>query len=54
MHGSSGAGSIGRDRETLGGTGEGPEVEVDPISNYTFDQLQGIAKPQKHFSVLLV
>ena len=54
VHGTSGAGSIGSDSETLGGTGEGPEVGVDPISNYTFDQLHGIAKSQKHFSVLLV
>ena len=37
-----------------GGTREGPEVRVDPISDYTFDQLHGIAKSQKHFAVLLV
>lgn len=38
-----------------GGDGqEGPEVRVDPISDYTFDQLHGIAKSQKHFAVLLV
>ena len=54
VHGTSGVGSMGRDSETLEGTGEGLEVGVDPISNYTFDQLHGIAKSQKHFSVLLV
>ena len=27
---------------------------MDPISDYTFDQLHGIAKSQKHFAVLLV
>lgn len=37
-----------------GGTREGPGVRVDPISDYTFDQLHGIAKSQKHFAVLLV
>ena len=54
VNGTSGAGSMGRNSETLGGTGEGPEVGVDPISNYTFDQLHGIAKSQKHVFVLLV
>ena len=34
-----------------GGTREGPEVRVDPISDYTFDKLYGIAKSQKHFAV---
>ena len=57
VHGTNGAGSMGRDRETSGrggGTREGPEVRVDPISDYTFDQLYGIAKSQKHFAVLLI
>ena len=56
VHGTNGAGSMGRDRETSGGGGprEGTEVRVDPISDYTFDQLHGIAKSQKHFAVLLV
>ena len=59
VHGTNGAGSMGRDGETSGGGGgagtrEGPEVRVDPISDYTFDQLHGIAKSQKHFAVLLV